>query len=108
MSYLLLGVTLWTALTFQLFMDENRDGLRQANEAGSAGVEYTVTWVNGDLSVVNVGTSMEDGSIVAEGEGTVTLQAGCAWYEATMDEVVGQGTIELPCVWHVYLTMVGR
>lgn len=107
MSYLLLGA-LWVTLTFQLFMDENGDGLRQANEAGSAGVAYTVAWADGDMSSVQIGTSMADGSIVAAGEGVVTLQADCASYRAPVDEVVGQGVIELPCVWHVYLAMVGR
>lgn len=107
MNYLFLLV-LWVTLTFQLFMDENRDGLRQPDEPGSPGVAYTVTWVDGDLSGVKAGTSMADGSIVAEGQGTVTLQAACASYSAPMDEVVGQGAINLPCIWHVYLTMVGR
>jgi hypothetical protein len=37
-----------------------------------------------------------------------TLQAACAAYSAPMDQVAGQATINLPCTWHVYLTMVGR
>lgn len=108
MELMIFLATLWAALTFQLFMDENGDGLRQADEAGVAGVAYTVTWEDGDLSGVTSGTSMADGSIVTDGAGTVTLQAGCAFYSAPMEEVVGQGVINLPCVWHVYLAMVGR
>ena len=107
MNYLFLLV-LWTALTFQLFMDENRDGLRQPDEPGSPAVAYTVTWADGDLSTVQLGTSLSDGTIRTEGQGTVTLQAACAAYSAPMDEVAGQATINLPCTWHVYLTMVGR
>lgn len=108
MNYLFLLV-LWITLTFQLFMDENRDGLRQPDEPGAASVAYTITWQDGDLSAVQIGTSMSDGTILTDGQGTVTLQAACASYSAPMAEVVGQGTINLPCVWSVYLPgMAGR
>lgn len=108
LNYLFLLV-LWATLTFQLFLDRNGDGQRQPDEPGLPGVEYTLTWADGDTSSVTLGTTDADGYVNTVGTGTVTLTTPCASYSAQVDEVAGQSVIALPCVWHyVYFAQVWR
>lgn len=108
MYYLLLAM-LWVTLTFQLFVDGNGDGQRQPDEPGVGGLEYSVTWVDGNTSSVRLGVTGADGLISTTGQGLVTVESGCAVYHLAVDgDVAGQGVIALPCVWHLYLAQIGR
>lgn len=107
MHYLLLGV-LWATMTFQLFLDANGDGQHQAEEPGLAGLEYTLTRLDGNTSSVRVDTTLADGYLTTSGQGQLTIEsATCAPYTAQVGEVAGQSVIELPCApQHTYLPLV--
>lgn len=107
MHYLLLCI-LWASLTFQLFLDENRDGQHQPTEPGLPGQPYTVTWLDGDTSSIAQGTTLTDGYIAATGEGQLTLETPCTVYTATVDDVSGQAVIPLACpAQRLYLPIIG-
>jgi hypothetical protein len=94
--YFLLGA-LWATLTFQIFLDENHDGQQQPSEPSLAGHTYTLTWVDGDTSSVALGATDANGYLQAEGQGALTLDAGCATYTAQVGDVAGQAVIPLAC-----------
>lgn len=96
LHYFLLGV-LWATLTFQIFLDGNGDGLQQPSEPSLVGHPYTLTWVDGDTSSVALGTTDANGYLQAAGQGTLTLDAGCATYTTQVGEVAGQAVISLAC-----------